>query len=313
MKEALNVSFPDSCPRFATLDPDIIFSTNQEISEEVLRTYYEKLVSELRSPPPFIIKPTDGFLSVGVSKIFGFEDFVSWKKTLPPPTLGASAYEIEEYIEGDIYYGVGIIEGGKKKFIGIGKYINNNLDFLKLGIPIGGRVVDEHEEPEVHGKLFEFTENVLEGFGNHDGTYHVEIFFSEARGRPIFLEAANRPGGADHVPSFFLVYGYNLFEWDIIIHGNFRRPEIVIPEKRKYLVWASLPKSKSGKVEHVGLPPSLEGRLRVDWFFGPGDQVDTSKDCLDQFGYVVGVEEDYRGCQELCGMIESLTEFYSVS
>src|SRR4051812_15322830 len=67
-----------SCPRFSTIDRERVSLTSSDKDVEI---YYNELISKLDSLPPYIVKPVDGFLAVGVTKIFSFADFLKWRNS----------------------------------------------------------------------------------------------------------------------------------------------------------------------------------------------------------------------------------------
>ncbi len=82
---------------------------------------------------PAILKPQVGAASDGVVKLERDADI--------PALEDFAGYEVEEYIEGDIYHVDAILASGQMPYFKVSKYLNTCLDF-RHGAPLGSVTVD---------------------------------------------------------------------------------------------------------------------------------------------------------------------------
>ncbi|GFM76702.1 hypothetical protein PSCICM_25210 [Pseudomonas cichorii] len=132
---------------------------------------------------PVILKPQVGAASDGVVKIDRLTDI--------PDLLDFTGYEVEEYIEGDIYHVDAILAGGSTPYFKVSKYLNTCLDF-RNGQPLGSVAVDDSRFIEA---VKAFTREVCVRLNLKDQAIHLELI--ERRGELVFLEIGGRVGGGE--------------------------------------------------------------------------------------------------------------------
>ncbi|GAB0063389.1 hypothetical protein IBA8401_44190 [Pseudomonas syringae] len=132
---------------------------------------------------PVILKPQVGAASDGVVKIECLEDI--------PDLPDFNGYEVEEYIEGDIYHVDAILAADSMPYFKVSKYLNTCLDF-RNGLPLGSVTVDDRA---FVARVRAFTEEVCLRLNLHNQAIHLEII--ERRGELVFLEIGGRVGGGE--------------------------------------------------------------------------------------------------------------------
>lgn len=132
---------------------------------------------------PVILKPQVGAASDGVVKIERLEDI--------PDLPDFNGYEVEEYIEGDIYHVDAILAADSMPYFKVSKYLNTCLDF-RNGLPLGSVTVDDRA---FIARVRAFTEEVCLRLNLHNQAIHLEII--ERRGELVFLEIGGRVGGGE--------------------------------------------------------------------------------------------------------------------
>lgn len=137
----------------------------------------------LESGSAIILKPQVGAASEGVIKISELQDI--------PHLSSYAGYEVEEFIEGDIYHVDAIISDNKMPYFKVSKYINTCLDF-RNGAPLGSVTIDNSEFIQ---KVERFTLDVCKFLKLKDQAIHLE--FIESKGELVFLEVGGRVGGGE--------------------------------------------------------------------------------------------------------------------
>ncbi|GAB6263592.1 ATP-grasp domain-containing protein [Photobacterium sp. R1] len=147
---------------------------------------------------PCIIKPEVGAASEGVQKIFSSEDIPSLERF--------EGYQIEQFIEGEIYHVDAVLSHDEMPYFKVSKYINTCLDFRNK-IPLGSFTIDDKS---VNEKLKRFTYQVADLLNIKNQAVHLEVI--ENVDDFYFLEIGGRVGGGE-IP--FVAYnneGVDLFD-----------------------------------------------------------------------------------------------------
>ncbi|WP_321800774.1 ATP-grasp domain-containing protein [Caballeronia sp. J97] len=116
-------------------------------------------------------------------------------------TRSPSNYEVEEFIEGAILHFDGLVHRGCLLAMTASEYIGTCLSFAN-GEPLGS-----YHYPFTDAER-QWVQRVLSATAIHNGSFHLEAI----RHGPelVFLEIANRAGGADVVRTFELATGIHL-------------------------------------------------------------------------------------------------------
>lgn len=158
-----------------------------------------------------VVKPKDGAAS---SNIIAFTNIDSFFTSLKSKTTGIEAldgenqelaidnFEVETFVDGDIYHIDGVMNNGEIALLQVSKYINTCLDYAN-GYPLGS--VQVRNEAVYR----DFADKVVKALGIVDSSFHLEIIQSNKK-ELYFLEIANRPGGGDIGKVFELKTGIHL-------------------------------------------------------------------------------------------------------
>lgn len=155
-----------------------------------------------------IIKPIDGASSENIvtcrdikDAIFRINNKTTGIFDLDVGNKSLCDYEIEEYVDGDILHIDGIVENGKIIVCIASQYIGNCLSYAH-GQPLASIQVDTTEY------IWSWAQKCISGTQITSGSFHLEAINSTTG--LVFLEIANRVGGADVVKTFELATGIHL-------------------------------------------------------------------------------------------------------
>lgn len=177
-----------------------------------------------------VVKPKSGASSENVS-IFN-STYEARKYIQSIENFNFSDYQIEEFITGDILHVDGLVEGGKIKVVLPSRYIGNCEQYLK-GKPLGSVQIPNNEE------INRITESALTAVKITDGAFHLELISSPTG--LVFLEIANRVGGADVVKTFELATGVHLPSEELKIYIEGRSSLGAQTHRRGYFGWFVFP------------------------------------------------------------------------
>lgn len=153
-----------------------------------------------------VLKPRSGSASEGISIFETCAEAIAAAeaRSASEPRF-AEEYELEEFVEGDIWHIDGYLHEGVPIVIQPSRYINTCLDFER-GRPLGS--VQQHNEA-----MARWTLQCLDALGVPTLSFHLEAIDS-AEG-PVFLEAAARCGGIYIVDIMALRHGTFLHGLDM--------------------------------------------------------------------------------------------------
>lgn len=144
-----------------------------------------------------ISKPRDGASSQGIilhNSLALAAEHLNMKQ-------GWDNYELEEYIEAPLYHFDGVVVAGEVQHLVVSRYLNTPLAYL-AGEPVGSSQID------LNGYFQQFVRQVVAALGISRGCIHLEAFYDGDT--CVFLEAANRMGGARIVETHQLRTGIHL-------------------------------------------------------------------------------------------------------
>ncbi len=155
-------------------------------------------------PGPVVLKPVDGASSENVVVFQSARDLY---QAVVSGTTGVSAlnfdgFEVEEFVQGQILHIDGFVTDGFVRAVLPSLYLNTCLDYAQ-GMPLGSWQLADSPA------LAEFTRRCLSAVGIRSGAYHLEAILSSDG--PVFLEIANRCGGAEVVSTYQMATGVNLY------------------------------------------------------------------------------------------------------
>jgi biotin carboxylase len=183
---------------------------------------------------PTVLKPHSGASSEEVVVFPSVADAlraVATRKSgatrLDSRELGTSAYEVEEYVEGDVLHFDGLIADGHLATVTASRYVGTCLGFAQ------GRPLGSYHFP-LTPALRAWTGRALDAVGIRHGSFHLEAI--DTSDGPVFLEVGNRVGGADVVATFELATGVHLPSEELrILTGE--QPSHELPETQTKPAW----------------------------------------------------------------------------
>ncbi|GAA3181910.1 MULTISPECIES: ATP-grasp domain-containing protein [Streptomyces] len=166
-------------------------------------------------------------------------------------------FQLEEHIDGEILHADGLVDGGRITDLAVSRYVNKPVVYAD-GLPLGS-----HQEACSPGQRH-FAEQVVKALGIEEGCLHLE-FFETPEGELVFLEVANRVGGAAVVPTHERHTGVHLPTHEIAVRLGLERPRPQPPTGR-YHGWLAFPGHHlaPAKTRDIHLPEWLRTHPYVD-------------------------------------------------
>ncbi|MFI5493438.1 acetyl-CoA carboxylase biotin carboxylase subunit family protein [Actinoplanes sp. NPDC051859] len=201
-----------------------------------------------------VIKPRQGASSEGVT----IHDTAAAAFTAYRKLDDRLDFQLEEYIEGEILHADGLVSDSELVNVVVSQYVGRPVDFV-TGEPLGSHQIqctDQHRE---------FIVAVLEALQIDNGCLHLE-FFETPDGELVFLEVANRMGGAGVVDAHLRHTGVHLPTHEIAIRLGLPRPEPEQPTGR-FHGWMAFPGHHLDRNQHlsIAVPPHLPAADWVDF------------------------------------------------
>jgi hypothetical protein len=200
-----------------------------------------------------VVKPRQGASSDGVSIHADARTALDHYWSLPE----RSEYELEEFIEGTLYHADGMVDQGAVDGLVVSRYIGTPAGFA-AGAPVATSQLPYEQ------RFQDFAVRCVEALEISEGCIHLE-FFDQADGQLVFLEIANRVGGAGVIDAYLRHTGIHLPSHEIAIRLGFPRPE-PRPASGRYHGFALLPGHQLVDPENwdVYLPEELRANPCVD-------------------------------------------------
>lgn len=226
-----------------------------------------------------VLKPIDGASSENIKIFSSLEDVyqkIRERKTgisaLDQAIMPWESFEVEEYIEGTILHIDGLVKEGKVGVCIASEYLGTCLDYAN-GYPLGSFQIETTQE------IKEWTQQCIQAVDIRNGCFHLEAI-STPQGL-VFLEIANRVGGADVVKTFEMATGIHLPSAELSMLTN----EADIPQPKKNLnkyAWFVFPGHhiQSGYC-HIHIPQWLRKHSSVIELF----QLDSTRACKPNITY----------------------------
>ncbi|SAL29802.1 ATP-dependent carboxylate-amine ligase domain-containing protein [Caballeronia turbans] len=157
-----------------------------------------------------VLKPLDGASSEDVvvfdspsAMLTALHDHRTGVYSLDDATraLATARFEIEEFVTGPILHFDGLVTDSRVAVVVGSRYVGTCLDYAS-GMPLGSVQIDD--DPVAR----EWVQKVVSAVEIRDGSFHLEAI--DNGGSLVFLEIANRVGGADVVDTFRMRTGIHL-------------------------------------------------------------------------------------------------------
>ncbi|MEE4493221.1 ATP-grasp domain-containing protein [Streptomyces sp. BE230] len=159
-------------------------------------------------PGRIVLKPKRQAGSFGVTVLRDGTEFLAHARTHGIP----DDHEVEEFIEGDVCHVDGVVRNGEIRFISASRYIGDCFNFTNGEQHLSSVTFDD--APTL-AAITEFTSLVLNSLKLHTSTFHLELFLTPDD-ELVFLEIANRFGGAYISNSIHAVYGVDLIRESVL-------------------------------------------------------------------------------------------------
>lgn len=267
---------------------DKIIMKNKVKKNGIPVPYAEKLMSQVDAEKfvmdngKSVIKPIDG---MGTKDTF----IVNTVSDIPKLDF-TNHYEIEKFINGDMYHCDAVVCNGEVKICSVSRYLNSTLNYSLDGY-LASIMIDDSDLIE---KMRQFNQDVIAALDFKNGVTHLEVFYNTVEDSIVFCEIGARPGGAGVIPSVKHVYGVDLTETYIRLQLD---EEITIPKaKSTYAGWLVIHK-KEGIITEI----SNEEEFNFDWVLfkniqgKPGDvlkKADNSVASIADFTIIGDSEND---------------------
>lgn len=175
-----------------------------------------------------VVKPRQGASSEGVSvHDSAAQALAAWRDLAQ-----REDYQLEEYIDGELLHADGLIGDGVLVDLVVSRYVNKPVDFA-YGVPLGSYQLPD--EPRYR----QFAQQVIDRLEIREGCLHLEMF-ETADAELVFLEVANRMGGAGVVDAHQRHGGVHLPSHEIAIRLGTPRPAPV-ERSGRYHGWLVFP------------------------------------------------------------------------
>ncbi|PFN98054.1 hypothetical protein COJ85_21255 [Bacillus sp. AFS076308] len=239
---------------------------------------------------PIILKPVDGWGSIGVAKIENAEELehaLGWYQTAD----FGSGMIVEEYLAGKEFSVEAFSENGIHKIMCITEKFKEEQHFVEVGHRLPYQGVYSDYERSIH----EFVQHALTSIGITHGPSHTEIILTIDG--PKIIETHTRLGG-DYIPELInMASGVDLLDlWakqamgESIINEIPQTPNM----KKSAAIWYGTP-STSGLVKEIigeEEAKSTAGVARVEILQKQGNKITGMKDSFSRSACVLATGEN---------------------
>lgn len=263
MKKHL-AKFGVSLPNYVSFDRNkyIIFSDN----------YIKNICEELSFP--IIAKPIDSAGSHGVTKIRDINELRQWAATIK-----TNLFELDEFIDGDLYHCDSLIHKGKIIHTAVCRYSCPTHKFMQ-GSNLGSITLSINDP--TYEKLKVFNDAILNVIStNFSGVTHLEAF-EKSDGQLVFLEVANRGGGAG-VPKMYAKHlNIDLFSTHFILQCNDNYQIDIHPDH--YAAWLQF--SPSSNIIGLEDLPKIESDISL---ISKNENINRNSPCTSLRDYTLSI------------------------
>lgn len=263
------------CPTFESFDQDLARLAPEQ--------YCRDLLSRLGRP--FILKPTALASSVGVKKIYDEADFNYALTAL----IGGVNYEVESFINGEVYHCDMLMMQDNCLFVAVSKYINTPLE--GAAGEFFGSVVLSPDYPHWQ-KIAHFAKLCLKALGMKTGVAHMELFIDQ-NGEPVFLECASRTPGSLICETYLKHFGISLP--DMHMRMLMGLPVDVVNTSTIFgaSLWAYIPTYQDGIFREINMPPTEDGQeITLSCNFKEGDPVKAGANFMFPIGHIMMYDDN---------------------
>lgn len=248
--------------------------------------YVDKVIAQLGFP--MFIKPVDLVSSIGTHHI---PDSNTLQTVLHTISHEPWEFEIDEFIDGDLFHCDIIVHNNTIEFLMACKYAGPLAKFSK-GSPMGSILVNDERLFE---KLKKFSLEILSCLGTFSSAFHLEIFNEKKSGELVFLEAAARTPGAQVPDLYKIIFNQHVEELHYLVQIS-PNYDLKMEKTGKYAGWITFPKIK-GTLAQIKKPEILVSNA-FSSFVKSGDEMKQAESLLDSSCSVVFEDEDYQKVEQ---------------
>ncbi|HAT3863334.1 TPA: hypothetical protein JAN60_07505 [Legionella pneumophila] len=232
---------------------------------------------------PMFAKPVDLVSSIETHRIPDMDTLIH---VLERIVVHDYDFEIDEFIDGELFHCDAMIIDGVMHFFMIGKCSFALSRFFE-GKPVGSiPIVDQ----QMFNELKQFSQKVFDKLSCPSGAYHLEAFLDNKTGDFVFLEVGARTGGALITKVYEKLFNLNIEETNYLIQmGELK--EINVTQKDIYAGFLNFPKIK-GSLQSI-VKPSLDIDSEFIEFVKPDDQLEQAANLLDISCSIIFWDECY--------------------
>jgi hypothetical protein len=254
-------------PRHIMFEPDR-FAQNPD-------SYIDRLIEKLGTEHIFA-KQIDAAASEGTTELTSRHELTTWCEAHASQTH----FELDEYLQGELYHVDCLIKNGKVIDIEVCLYSIPNAEFLK-GIPLGSRTLTPGEKN--YDALVDFNSQVLAALSPvPDGATHHEIFRTK-QGEWVFLEiAARAPGGM--APQMYEKHtGANIEESHFRVQMGLPLTTLLPVGKRHFVsAWMWYPQTPGKVIDVTKDFPDIQSRYTIEYLVETGEELSLPKSIRDR-------------------------------
>ncbi len=216
---------------------------NKDDYQNNKQSYINKLINILGFP--MFAKPIDLVSSVETHYLANVQDLREISERI---LAHAYEFEIDEYIDGELFHCDAMIIDGAVKFFMVGKCSFALSRFFE-GKPVGSIPITDEA---MFQDLKNFCEKVFVKLQCPPGAYHLEVFLEKKTQEFVFLEIAARTGGALITKVYEKLFDMNIEEINYLIQMG-KIHEVKITKKDIFAGFLNFPKIK-GMVASIEKP-----------------------------------------------------------
>lgn len=233
---------------------------------------------------PMFIKPIDLVSSVEAHPVPNFETLTRLSERIISHDY---EFEVDEFIDGELFHCDAMIIDGQVKFFMIGKCSFALSRFFE-GKPVGSiPIVDK----DLFARIENFCHKAFKKLNCFSGAYHMEVFLERNTQDIVFLEIAARTGGALITKVYERLFGINIETTNYLIQtGTINTVEV--NNNKLYAGFLNFPKIE-GTVVTIKKP---EVDIPYDFieYVKPGEVLEQAKNLLDISCSIIFWDESYQ-------------------
>lgn len=232
---------------------------------------------------PFILKPINMFISIGVEKINSYNQFCNYFEEFSY----FSDFIAEEFINGQLYHCDFIIQNNNYLFAEVSEYLFNGLSFLN-GCNHESLLLTS--DNPLRSSIINFCKEANSILGLKTGCGHFEVFVTKEQ-ELIFLEAAARPAGSLVPLVFSKMFKKNYMNSALLVEIQEEVKSFPLNKPEEYYFWIFFP-SQGGRITKLRYP-LLQSHYEIEWLVSKNDILSPAASLKDKTGFVIVKNHDY--------------------